>query len=253
MTLPLLDRIALVTGAGNGMGRMHSVLLAERGANVIVQDIDATAAEETARQVEAQGRHALTVAVDIRNVAEMQSAVARAMGQMGDVDILVNNAGVSGRGLKIEDIDLDIFNDMFAVHVRGALFTTQAVVAGMKAKQRGRIINISSTFSMTGFASMSHYTAAKSALLGFTKSWAREFAPFGITVNAVAPGTVETGMTLGSLGKEGIQRMAREVPMGRIAEALEISYAVAWLACDEASIVTGQVISPSGGQAIVGI
>lgn len=250
---PLANRVALVTGAANGMGRSHAALLAERGADIIVQDIDAAGARETARQVEAQGRRTAVIVVDIRDVPALQTGIAEAMKQVGTVDVLINNAGISGRGLKIEDIDLDTFNDMFSVHVRGSLFATQAVVGAMKAKRYGRIINISSTFSMGGYHSMSHYAAAKSALLGFTKSWARELAEFGIAVNAVAPGTVETGMTLASLGVEGIRKMAQEVPMRRIANLSDISYAVAWLASDEASLVTGQVISPSGGQAIVGI
>lgn len=253
MSLPLSDRVALVTGGGNGMGRSHAMLLAGRGADIIIQDIDAAGAAETARHVEGTGRRALALAVDIRDAQEFRRGVEAAAREIGGIDILINNAGISGKGLLIEDISLEIFDEMFAVHVRGALLATQAVIAGMKARRRGRIINISSVFSMTGFASMSHYAAAKSALLGFTKSWARELAPFGITVNAVAPGTVETAMTLASLGKEGIERMARGIPMGRIATPLEISYAVAWLAGDEAAIMTGQLISPSGGQAIVGI
>jgi Enoyl-(Acyl carrier protein) reductase len=131
--------------------------------------------------------------------------------------------------------------------------TISGAVSPMKRKRYGRVINISSVFSMSGFHTMSHYTAAKSALLGLTKSWAREWAPFGITVNAVAPGTVESTMTLQSLGKAGIERIAKEVPLGRIATPLEISLAVAWLASEEAAMMTGQVISPNGGQAIVGI
>jgi 3-oxoacyl-[acyl-carrier protein] reductase len=123
----------------------------------------------------------------------------------------------------------------------------------MKARQYGRIINTSSNLAMGGHVTMSHYAAAKSAILGLTKSWAREFAPFNITVNAVAPGLVATNMTLASRGRDGLEKAGKEAPLGRLAEPREISYAVAWLASDEASMMTGQVVAPNGGTAIVGI
>ena len=123
----------------------------------------------------------------------------------------------------------------------------------MKDRRAGKIINVSSTFAMGGVHFASHYAAAKSALSGLTKSWARELAPFNITVNAVAPGLLETPLTLGSIGPDRSAAMSEEVPLGRLAKPIEISYPVAWLASAEADFMPGQVLSPNGGVAIVGI
>lgn len=252
MTGSLDGKTALVTGSAAGMGRSHAILLAERGADVIVHDINADGAEETGEAVRRTGRKAHVIALDIRETAAFQDAIGKAADDVGAVDILVNNAGVGGQGLLIDQIDADTFDRMFAVHVKGAFFATQAVVSGMKQRRYGRIVNIASNFAMGGAPFASHYAAAKSALSGFTKSWARELAPFNITVNAVAPGILETDMTLDSIGKERIDAMAEEVPIGRIAQPIDISYAVAWLASAEADMVTGQVVSPNGGVTIVG-
>jgi 3-oxoacyl-[acyl-carrier protein] reductase len=137
--------------------------------------------------------------------------------------------------------------------VKGAFFATQAVVPGMKAQRYGKIINISSNFAMGGAGFASHYASAKSALSGLVKSWARELAPFNIMVNAVAPGILETDLTRNSIGVERIRAMAKDVPLGRIADPIDISYAVAWLASPETDFMTGQVVSPNGGVTIVGI
>ncbi len=246
-------RTALITGSGSGMGRSHARLMAERGADVIVHDVDAQGANETAAMVREGGGKAVVMAVDIRDIADFGDALGAAVAEIGAVDILVNNAGVGGQGLAIEDIDEATFDRMFAVHVKGTFFATQAVVPGMKERGYGKIVNISSTFAMGGAAVASHYAAAKSALSGFTKSWARELAPHNICVNAVAPGILETPMTLGSIGKERIDAMIGDIPLGRIAETIDISYAVAWLAGPETDFMTGQVVSPNGGVAIVGI
>ena len=252
MAGPLDGKVALVTGAAAGMGRSHAILLAERGADVIVHDINGEGAGETAESVRQAGRRAHVIALDIRETSAFQEAIRSAAGEVGPIDILVNNAGVGGQGLLIDQIDEDTFDRMFAVHVKGAFFATQAVVPGMKDRRFGRIVNIASNFAMGGAPFASHYAAAKSALSGFTKCWARELAPFNITVNAVAPGILETDMTLGSIGKARIDAMAEEVPIGRIAQPIDISYAVAWLASPEADMVTGQVVSPNGGVTIVG-
>ncbi len=253
MGSPLDGKVVLITGSGSGMGRSHAVLMAERGARVVVHDIDAERTAETAELVRAAGPPPHTICVDVRDVEAFQSAIADAERHYGSISVLVNNAGIGGRGLALADIDPETFDAMFEVHVRGAFFAAQAVVPGMKARRAGKIVNISSNFAMGGCPFASHYGAAKSAISGLTKSWARELAPYNIAVNAVAPGLLETNLTLGSIGRERIEAMAAEVPMGRIAEPAEISYAVAWLASDETDFMTGQVISPNGGVSIVGI
>jgi 3-oxoacyl-[acyl-carrier protein] reductase len=248
----LLAKVALVTGAGDGMGRSHASLLAERGADVIVLDVNEPAAAGTAEIVRGHGRRALVLVRDVQNVAALKSGIGEAEAAMGRIDILVNNAGVSSQGLALENIDEAAFDRVFGVHVKGSLFAAQSVVPGMKARRYGKIINISSTFAMGGGSFGSHYSAAKSALSGLVKSWARELAPFNIMVNAVAPGLLETAITRSSLGIERIRKMETEIPLGRLATPLEISYAVAWLASAEADFMTGQVLSPNGGATIVG-
>ena len=248
----LEGRIALVTGAGGGMGRSHAHLLARRGADVIVHDIiDGIA--ETAAAVREEGRRAHELKLDIRDVAALKSGIAEAEAAFGPVDILVNNAGVSGRRLEFADIDAETFDRMFEVHVRGTFFATQAVVPGMAARRYGRIVNISSIYAMGGSPRASHYASAKAAISGLTKCWARELARHRITVNAVAPGFVVTGMTRGSNTDEQIAEREKGMPLGRFTRPEDISYAVAWLASDEAEMVTGQVVSPNSGETIVGI
>ncbi len=246
-------RVALITGAGGGMGGRHATVLAERGADIILLDRDQAAADAVAARVTETGSNALTVAVDVTDIPAFQAAIRKAASDIGPVDILVNNAGIGGQGLAIEDIDETTFDAMVAVNMKGSFFAVQAVVPGMKERRYGKIINISSNFAMGGAAFASHYAACKSALSGFVKSWARELAPWGIAVNAVAPGIIETGMTLDSIGKERIDGLASEIPMGRIGTLDDISLAVAWLASHEADYLTGQVISPNGGATIVGI
>ena len=253
MSRTLEERVVLITGSGSGMGRSHAVLMAERGARVVVHDIDPDRVAETADMVRASGSPPYEICVDIRDTDALAAAIARTERDYGPIDVLVNNAGIGGQGLALGDIDVETFDAMFEVNVRGAFFATQAAISGMKARRAGKIVNISSNFAMGGCHFASHYAAAKSAISGLTKCWAREFAPFNVTVNAVAPGLLETNLTLGSIGRERIQAMAAEVPLGRIADPVEISYAVAWLASAETDFMTGQVISPNGGISIVGI
>ncbi len=241
-------RRALITGAGRGMGRAHAMIMSAQGAAVVVQDIDGGLAEQTASMVHEAGGTAEIMAGDVADVADLKSKIAAA----GPIDILVNNAGIDRPGL-IEEIDEAGFDEMFAIHVKGAFFATQAVVPTMKEKRRGKIVNISSIWGMTAYTSHSHYCGAKAALLGLTKAWAKELAPFNINVNAVAPGGVWTEMELAQRGEEGIRRAEALVPLGRWARPEELSETVLFLASDRASFITGQCISPNGGAVIVGI
>ncbi|MDO9413509.1 MAG: SDR family oxidoreductase [Pseudolabrys sp.] len=243
----LTGKVALVTGGASGIGAAIAAELVARGATVAISDIDEGKLEA------ARAKGLIALRVDNCSVAGIKQAVQALEAQTGGIDILVNNAGISGHSLSLEDVDESGFAAMFDTHVKGAFFFAQAIVPGMKARGAGRIINMSSNFAMTGSPNMSHYVAAKSALLGLTKAWAREFAPHGITVNAVAPGLIATPMTQASLGTEELALRSATIPLGRLAEPREIAYAVAWLAGPEAAMMTGQLISPNGGASIVGI
>ena len=254
MAVTLEGKTALITGSGRagGMGRSHAVLMSERGADVIVHDINEDGANETAELVRANGQKASVLIADVRDVPDFTAKIKEAEAEHGKIDVLVNNAGVTGNKLAMENIDEAIFDQMFGIQVRGAFFATQAVLPGMKARKQGSIVMISSIYAMGGSEFASHYAAAKAALSGFTKAWAREFASHKIRVNAVAPGFILTGMTQGSNTPEMIEERGAGMPLGRLTTPQDISYAVAWLASEETEMITGQVISPNSGEVIVG-
>ena len=242
-------KVALITGAGAGIGRADALVLAERGADIVVQDVSEATAEETARLVRDAGRRAYVVASDISDVVDTQAKVCAAEAAMGRIDILLNNAGIGGDYRTTEELDAASFRRMVGVHVKGTFFVTQAVLPGMKARGGGKIVNISSNWGQKGNPFAPHYCAAKAAILGLTKAWAKEFAPWKINVNCVAPGWVNTGM---SDPVKMAEVVAREVPLNREGAPEEIAYAVAYLASAEADFVTGQVLSVSGGLTMAG-
>jgi 3-oxoacyl-[acyl-carrier protein] reductase len=250
--MPNLDKkIALITGAGDGMGRAHALLMAERGADIVIVDIREEGANTTAEAVRKLSRRAHVAVVDMADVAAVQEMVAAAAKALGPADILVNNAGYGQRAETLDITPAD-FDRMFAVHVRGSFFCTQAVLPAMKERRSGKIINISSIWGMSGAPVAPHYCAAKAALLGLTKAWAKELAPWNIHVNAVAPGGVRSGGPVKLDNPEILKAKEEKVPLKRYCEPIEISYAVAYLASPESDFVTGQVISPNGGETIVG-
>ena len=249
----LEGRVVLVTGAGAGMGRSHARILAARGADIVVQDIGETSAQETAEMVLAAGRRAHVAICDVSDEAALAAVMEAAVADLGPVDILVNNAGIHAL-TPFEDIAEAEFDRIFAVNVAGTFNATRAVLAGMKARHGGAIVNVASTSGQIGTPNDTHYCASKGAILGLTKAWAKELAPWSIRVNAVSPGPIATEMTVRNRGWEGIrERAEKEIPLRRYGMPEDVSHAVAFLAGDGAGFVTGQVITLAGGLAIVGI
>ncbi len=244
-------KVALVTGSGRGMGLMDALLMAKGGASIIIHDLSQALVDAGTEAVKATGAPVIGMAADISDIATMQSKIAEAEAHFGRIDVLVNNAGIDPGGA-LEDTTEAAYDRMFDVHVKGAFFATQAVVPGMKARRSGAIVNISAIWGMSGHTSHSDYCGAKAALLGLTKAWVKEFGPYNIRVNAVAPGCVLTEMTIHK-PQEYRDKRAELIPLGRWAEPSEMSEAVVFLASERASFITGQCISPNGGDTIVGI
>ncbi len=244
-------KIAWITGSGRGMGRAHAELMAARGADIVVHDVLQEEAEATATAVRALGRRAIVFHDSVADPEAMRKLVAETRSKLGIIDILVNNAGI-GQHLTTEEITPEMFQRMFDIHVKGSFFCAQAVVPGMVEQRSGRIINISSNWGMVAAPVCAHYCAAKAAVLGLSKAWAKEFAPYNILVNAICPGGVMTEMPIRVQGMEKIRAKEKLVPLGRWAAPEEISYAVAFLAAETGAFITGQSISPNGGETIVG-
>lgn len=252
-TLSLAGRVAMITGAARGMGREHALLMAERGADLILNDLNPETLAATAEDCRALGRKVTEMACDNTEIDKFVRLIGEHEADHGRVDIVVNNAGIQGNKYTIEEIDEDIWDAMTNIKMKATFFAVRAVVPGMKDRKYGKIINTSSIFAMEGGFSMSHYNGAASGVLGYVKGWARELAPWNICVNAIAPGTVATELTINSMGWDVIKDFEKTVPMGRLADKKEIAYAVAWLASPESDFLTGQLLSPNGGQTIVGI
>ena len=244
--MDLTGKVALVTGASRGIGQAVAVELAKAGADVIVNYIGNEAvAQETVEKVEALGRKAIKIKADVGNAEEVQAMVDEAHAAFGHIDVLVNNAGITRDGLLIRMKDSD-WDDVLNINLKGVYLVSKAVAKLMVKQRSGRIINMTSVSGVTGNVGQANYAAAKAGVIGFTKTCAKELAARGITVNAVAPGFIETAMTdvLPEKIKEGI---AATVPLGRMGQPEEIAGVVTFLASDFASYITGQVLNVDGG------
>lgn len=243
----LTGRTALITGAGRGIGRATAVRLAQDGARIAVNFKGNTgAAEETKRAVEAAGSEAALVQGDVSLDAEAERVVKDALAfGGGKLDILVNNAGITRDNLLLR-MSAEEWDAVLDLNLRGAFLVTKAAMRPMMKQRGGRIVNVSSIAGVMGNAGQANYSAAKAGLIAFTKTVAREMASRNITANAVAPGFVPTDLT--SIVPQAVQdAMLKQIPLGRFGTAEDVANAIAFLASDEASYITGQVLVVDGG------
>lgn len=242
----LTDRIAMVTGGSRGIGQGISVSLAKAGADVAVLFAgNQKAAEETAKQIEETGRRALLIQADVSDANQVDAAVKQVLGQFGRIDILVNNAGITRDNLMLRMKEAD-WDQVVDTNLKGVFLCTKAVTRPMLKQRFGRIINISSVVGLAGNPGQANYVAAKAGVLGLTKSTAKELASRGITVNAVAPGFIETDMTA-ALDEDLQQEMQKQIPLARLGTPDDVAAAVRFLASEDAAYITGQTLNVDGG------
>jgi 2-hydroxycyclohexanecarboxyl-CoA dehydrogenase len=247
--------VALVTGGGRGIGRAIAHRLARSGATVGIADLDGRAAEGVADEIRTSGGRAAGVGADVADFAAVRAAIGTLETSLGPVDVLVNNAGWDQLELFVEN-DPELWDRLIAVNLKGVLHTTRTVLEGMIARRRGRVVSISSDAGRVGSTGEAVYAACKAGVIGFSKALAREVARHGVTVNVVCPGPTETALLAatmaGERGAKILQGMRRAIPLGRLGQPEDVAGAVAYLVSDEASYVTGQVLSVSGGLTMVG-
>lgn len=241
----LEGRIALVTGASQGIGRACALELARAGATVALAARNQAKLDEAVAAIEADGGKAAAFALDVSNEESIKSGARAVLEHFGKVEILVNNAGITRDGLTMSMKRAD-WDDVLATNLTGAFLLTQAVLRPMLKNRWGRIVNISSVVGRTGQAGQVNYAASKAGLIGLTRSLAREVASRGITVNAVAPGYIETAMTA-VLDQKLRDAMLATIPLGRAGADADIAQAVAFLASDAASYITGHCLDVNGG------
>jgi len=242
------DRVAMVTGAGRGIGAAIAARLAASGLAVALCDVDAALAENTAGRLSAGGGCARAFALDVSDGSKVARVVAEIGAALGPIDVLVNNAGIDVMGLFL-DTDEASWDRLWSVNLKGVLHCCKNVLPGMIERRRGRVVNLGSDAGRVGSTSEAVYSATKGGVIAFTKTLAREMARHGITVNCVSPGPTDTALLaqLASYNEKVHAGLARAIPLGRLGQPDDVAAAVAFLASEDAGYITGQTLSVSGG------
>lgn len=239
------SKTAFVTGASRGIGRACAIALAQAGARVAVAARDLTRLEETASEIRSSGAEAFVVPIDMSSAESIKQSIATAAEEFGRIDILVNNAGITRDGLALR-MKKDDWDAVIAANLTGAFIAIQQVLHGMMRERWGRIINISSVVAEAGNPGQANYVASKAGLIGLTKTLAQEMASRNITINAVAPGFIDTDMTA-NLSAELKDNMLNHIPLRRFGKPEDVAAAVRFLASEEAAYITGHVLDVNGG------
>jgi 3-oxoacyl-[acyl-carrier protein] reductase len=243
--MALQGRVAIVTGAAQGIGRAIAETLAGAGADIVVADLDPARSKDAVAAVEKTGRKALNVKVNVADANDTKAMAELVLKEWGKIDILVNNAGITRDGLLLRMKEED-WHLVLQVNLNGTFNCTKAVLQAMTKQRYGRIINIASIVGVMGNVGQANYAASKAAVIGFTKTVAREYASRNVTVNAVAPGFIDTAMTQG-LSAEVKETLQKQIPLARLGTPADIANAVRFLASEDAAYITGHVLHVNGG------
>ncbi|MBM7623823.1 3-oxoacyl-[acyl-carrier-protein] reductase [Sporohalobacter salinus] len=246
--MELADKVAVVTGSSRGIGRAIALALAKKGASIAVNypvEAEKEDAQEVVEEIEDLGQKAIKVEADVTELEEVKEMMKQVKGEFGSIDILVNNAGITNDNLLLR-MKEEEWDSVIDVNLKGVFNCTKAVTKIMMKQRSGKIINIASVVGLMGNAGQANYSASKAGVIGFTKSTAKELSSRGITVNAIAPGFIQSKMT-DELSEEVKEKMLEAIPLDEFGKPEDVANAASFLATKEADYITGQVINVDGG------